>query len=147
VRAPTDTKSAPVAASSGSPIERDTAGDLGAGPAGAAPHGLPDVGRREVVEQHDVGARAEGRVHLVEALRLHFDRQRRRGPHAGHRRLDPPGEPDVVVLDEHAGVEARAVIHAAAARTAYFSSARSSGVVLRVSSTMIRPPPPRRSGG
>jgi hypothetical protein len=41
----------------------------------------------------------------------------------------------VVVLDEHRVVEAEAVVAAAAAATACFSSARRPGVVLRVSST------------
>ena len=39
----------------------------------------------------------------------------------------------MVVLDEHAVVEAEAVVAAAPAATAYFSSARRPGVVLRVS--------------
>jgi hypothetical protein len=41
----------------------------------APPHRLDDVGRREVVEQHDVRAGAQGVVHLRQALRLDFDRQ------------------------------------------------------------------------
>ena len=47
------------------------------------------------------------------------------------------GGRDVVVLDEDAVVQARAMIRAPPMRTAYFSSARRPGVVLRVS-TMAR---------
>ena len=56
-----------------------------------------------------------------------------------HRRRDAAGQPDVVVLDQDAVVEASRWLVPPPARTAYFSSSRSPGVVLRVSSTTMRP--------
>ena len=73
---------------------------------------------------------------LLQRVALDLDRHTRRATLA--RARDGQGDVaadrrEMVVLDEHARREVHAVIRAAAARTAYFSSARQPGVVLRVS--------------
>ena len=90
----------------------------------------------------DLGAGRERLVDLLERLRLDLDRQP--GPmraRALDRRRDAAGQADVVVLDQDRVERGRRDGSCAPpARTAYFSSARSVGVVLRVSRTVMRPP-------
>jgi hypothetical protein len=95
--------------------QRDAAGNFGPGPATAAVHGLENLGRGQVVEQHDVGTGAQRVVHLRQALGFDFDPQvGLRCPRARHGGCDAAGQTDVVVLDQHAVVEPHPVIGGAA---------------------------------
>jgi hypothetical protein len=95
--------------------QRDAAGDFGPGPATAAAHGLENLGRGQVVEQHDVGTGAQRVVHLRQALGLDFD------PQVGLRcrvrataAATPPARRMWLSLIRHAVVEPHPVIGGAA---------------------------------
>ncbi len=71
---------------------------------------LPGLARGEVVQHDDVGAALEGRESVLPALDLYLHllgEARRPGP--PERLPDAPRDPDVVVLDEYAVVEAEPV--------------------------------------
>ena len=63
---------------------------------------LPDHRRRHVVEEDRVGPRRDRRLHVLKRLRLDLDAEEvvRRRTRRGHRRGDPPGRADPVLLDE-----------------------------------------------
>ena len=141
VSAPIDTKSAPVAASSGIRA-RVTPPEISvfARP-GATSDGLDDLRCRQVVEEHDVGAGSERGVNLVQILGLNLDRKAPAGaPHPLDRRHHAAGQPNVVVLDQNAVIQAKAMVGRAAGsnrRTFPAFSARAWSSC--VSSTVIRP--------
>lgn len=95
-------------------------------------HGVGNRVGPHVVQEHGVDAELERFGQLLQGV--HFDLHRHAHSGAAHgakRRRDAARRGDVIVLDHHRVVEADAVIPPA--RTAYFSKARSPGVVLRVS--------------
>ena len=142
VSAPTDTKSAPVAASSGmrssvTPPEISTF---------ARPRARRTASRMsssaQVVGQDDVRARRERLVDLARGSAL---RLRRAGPGCRARARataasTPPASRTWLSLIRIASKRPTRWFVPPPAATAYFSSARSVGVVLRVSRTVMRPP-------
>ena len=129
-------------------VERDAAGRLELGAAGDERDGARELGRRHVVEQDPVGAGVERLAHLRRASRTR-PRPAGRSPGRGATAsaIDA-GEPQVVVLDQDAVVEAEAVVRAAAAADRVLlerAQARASSCACRGSSRRCRRPR-RRSG-
>ena len=105
-------------------------------PAARRAHRLAQLVRGHVVEQHPRHAGGQGLLQLVERRALHLDAhaRRRRGQRAPRGLAHSAGERGVVLLDQDRVVAGRCGGSSPPpARTASFSSARSPGVVLRVS--------------
>ena len=140
VSAPTDTQSAPIAASAAArssvtPPEISTRArprDRGAPPrASSASSKLSSM-----MMSAPAASAASTSSRLCASTSI--GSLRAGGAHAPHGLGDAAGEPNVVVLDQHAVVEARRDGSAPPPqRTAYLASARSVGVVLRVSRIVI----------
>ena len=115
VSAPTDTKSAPVVASSGmraSVTPPETS--VFARPA-MMRHGAADLRRRQVVEQDDVGAGVGRFGGLLDALRFDFDRRPGEAARAfAMAATDPAGQAHVVVLDQDQVEQPEAMVGASA---------------------------------
>ena len=116
VSAPTDTKSAPVAASFGNPIERDAAGNLDLRAARARAGPLRECSSIDMLSTSTMSAPAASASSTCpQRLRLDLDGQP--GPTStrrGHGRRDSASQPDVVVLDQNRVEETDAVIRGAA---------------------------------
>ncbi len=95
----------------------DAAGGLGEGAAAAAAHGLGERRQVHVVEQHGVHPERQRLVQLFQSVHLDLDLHHVTdgGARPLDRRAEAAGQGAVVVLDQHAVVEAEAMVAAAAA--------------------------------
>ena len=123
-------------------VERDAAGGLELRAAGDERDRLAQLVGRSCCRAGSTSAPASSASRTcVERVALDLDRQARRPCARRDGVGDAAGDPQVVVLDQHRVVEPEAVVACRRrTRTARFSSARSPGVVLRVSRISRRCP-------
>ena len=114
VSAPIEMKSTPVAATSRTVSSVTPPDAFGLRAAVDEQHGRVELRQRHVVEQQDVGAGLERGADVVERLALDLDRHAV-ALCAAHGLGDAAAEPQVVVLDQDAVVQAEAMVRAAAA--------------------------------
>ena len=93
------------------PIERDPSRYFDLGSPLCPLHDVTQLVVREIVGENARRSRRQRTVDIVDRLRLDLDHHLvSGGPHSFERRLDPAGQPNVIVLDEDAVVERAAVI-------------------------------------
>ncbi len=112
-------------------------------------HGFCKLCGRHIVEKHGIDTLIQHLAQLVQRIHLDFDLHHVSGGGLGalDRLSHPACNGNVIILDEDCVIEREAVVDAAPARTAYFSSALKPGVVLRVQASFALVPENRIDNG